>query len=164
MTKHKLLVSYVISFAFTLASLITVGFLVGCDNISNKNQSSSVMNEDEYNEYVKKNHQNEISVSCSFKPTLEITDYIRNTSLEDIIIQNPGMLDNYRNSYSGLYDGAYKFVPANSNLAKVYYLQDFNGFMANNSQYYFDVMSKHHSQQQRKREQDAQQEWDKYLR
>ena len=122
------------------------------------------MTQAEYNDYVKEHHQNDIAVSCSFKPTIAITDYIKNTSLDDIIIQNPGDIYNYRSTSSGLYDGAYKFVPANSNLAKAYYLQDFNGFMHSNSSYYHKVMSKYYDEQRLKREKEAQKEWDKYLK
>ena len=43
------------------------------------------MNEEEYQEYqMQKVQENMIAIETTFAPTLELTDYIRNTSLEEI--------------------------------------------------------------------------------
>ena len=53
-----------------------------------------------------------------------------------------------------------KYVPATSNLAKVYYLEDMGRFIEHNETYYNSIMSKMQKESQGQQEQ---KNWDKYL-
>ena len=54
-----------------------------------------------------------------------------------------------------------KYVPATSNLAKVYYLEDMGRFIEHNQDYYNEVISKIQNDSQQNQEQ---KNWDKYLK
>lgn len=107
---NKVLTTF-ISFITTCLVAVFFVLLVGCDDVKTHNQyqyqyttnknnqhttkkknnqytSKPNTHVDVVNEYIKDNHQDNIAVVLTFKPTHEITDYIKNTSLEDIIIQD----------------------------------------------------------------------------
>ena len=74
----------------TMKNITTILFslficLCGCNNNPKK---SNVISEDEYQKMLQESGT--IAVPATFMPTLELTDEIRESSLEDLIIQNKG--------------------------------------------------------------------------
>lgn len=68
--------------------------VVGCSN--NQRSNSSSMNEEEFQEYDSKKHEEGmIAIETTFEPTLELTDEIRNSTLEDLIKLGKGKLSKY---------------------------------------------------------------------
>lgn len=176
-----------ISFITTCLVAVFFVLLVGCDDVKKHTNHSSVMTTEEYNSFKKENTNDKIAVISTFTPTLEITDYINNTSLEDIIlhdIRKKNSSANYNKEvqhkafesmldYSflpqnrnGLINATseYVYVPVKFNLAKVFYLEDFYTFIKINSDYYQSIESKYYNEQNKKREQERQESWDKYLK
>ncbi len=97
---------------------------------TNNNFSNNVVNE-------KPAPQATIDVNINFEPTIELTDEIRNTTLEELIQNDTRKLE--INEFSYWFEGATKKVPASSNLAKVYYLERLHEFYALNHEYYNKV-------------------------
>lgn len=64
---------------------------VGCGN--NQRSTNSSMNEEEFQKYDSVKHEEGmIAIETTFEPTLELTDEIKNATLEDLIIQGKGKL------------------------------------------------------------------------
>lgn len=62
----------------------------------NQRSMNSSMDEEEFQEYNKqKNDEGQIAIETTFEPTLELTDEIRNSTLEDLIKQGKGKLSRY---------------------------------------------------------------------
>ena len=78
MSKVKL---YIICLVFILSSCT-----------QNQNSTTRSMNEEDYQE---SRSLDEIAVETTFEPTLELTDEIINSSLEDLIKQEKGKLSPY---------------------------------------------------------------------
>ena len=71
--------------------LVISTIAVGCGN--NQRSTSSSMNEEEFQEYDSKKHEEGmIAIETTFEPTLELTDEIKNATLEELIIQGKGKL------------------------------------------------------------------------
>ena len=64
--------------------------LVSCNNNDSCNYTNKSMTEAEWQEYRSSAHNNMIAIETNFEPTLELTDEILNTSLEDLIKQKKG--------------------------------------------------------------------------
>lgn len=179
--------------------LMAMCFLLGCKN--NPSSSRTELNEEEFKEFNEaKNQEGMIAIETTFEPTLELTDEIRNSTLEELIRQRKGKLskadqakqETYRKEMrnkmkkEGLSDDQInsspysqlgpshqyvsptdnvreyklKYVPATSNLAKVYYLEDMGRFIEHNETYYNSIMIK---MQEDSQSQQEQKNWDKYL-
>ena len=180
--------------------LVISTIAVGCGN--NQRSTSSSMNEEEFQEYdIKKHEEGMIAIETTFEPTLELTDEIRNATLEELIIQGKGKLskadqerqDAYmkkfredmrkeglsdsqiknsewiglvassrqpKSSIESARDYELKYVPATSNLAKVYYLEDMGKFIEHNQDYYNSIASRAQDGEQQS---PKQKNWDKYL-
>lgn len=147
------------------------------------------MNEVQAEKWRQQEHPDEIAVESSFTPTVEI-ESIENLSLEYLIMQNcfpktftelqeenaNYTMDDY-NKYIDDYllnerlcgrvgiGQAIKliYVPANSNLAKAYCLQEPYQFKEFNRTYCNNVFNKYDAERRREKEQKAQENWDKYL-
>lgn len=172
-----------------------------------------------------------VKVSVWFSPSLEITDYIRNTSLKDLIKANKGKLSSFDQSLYEKYcnyekkrlsrfgfewiedyksdndyysyherecftigpiflsgemlsveehwleiylparpSAEFKMVPASSNLAKVYYLEDKVGFQVDNPDFVSYIESEMEdeqnmriSQEQEERKDEIARKWEEYL-
>ena len=66
-------------------------FLLGCKN--NQSSSKTEMNEEEFQEFNQaKNQDGMIAIETTFEPTLELTDEIKNSTLEELIRQGKGKL------------------------------------------------------------------------
>ena len=181
-----------------LSLLLLTTSVCGCGN--NPKTSRTEMNEEEFQQYnEQRNEDGMIAIETTFEPTLELTDEIKNSTLEDLIRQGKGKLskvdqeelDNYLLNWRkemkkmGLTDQQIKnsewmarlekrpksqleiardyklkFVPATSNLAKVYYLEDMGRFIEHNETYYYSIISKMQEENQGQQEQ---KNWDKYL-
>ena len=175
-------------------ALMLIVFVWGCGN--SQNTTRIEMNEEEFQEYNQaKNQEGMIAIETAFEPTLELTDEIRKSTLEELIRQGKGKLskvdqakhdtymremrkkmkseglsDEFINSlvssheYVSQTDVAreykLKYVPATSNLAKVYYLEDMGRFIEHNEAYYNSIMSK---MQEDSKGKDELKNWDKYL-
>ena len=71
--------------------LMGVFFLLGCKN--NQSSSKTEMNEEEFQEFNQaKNQDGMIAIETTFEPTLELTDEIKNSTLEELIRQGKGKL------------------------------------------------------------------------
>lgn len=180
--------------------LIISTMAVGCGN--NQRSTNSSMNEEEFQKYDSVKHEEGmIAIETTFEPTLELTDEIRNATLEELIIQGKGKLskadqerqDAYMKNFreemrkEGLSDSQIKnsewiglvassrkpkssivsardyelkYVPATSNLAKVYYLEDMGKFIEHNQDYYNAIANSVHDSIQQS---PKQKNWDKYL-
>ena len=64
--------------------------LVSCNNNDSCNYTNKSMTETEWTEYRSSAHNDMIAIETNFEPTLELTDEIINTSLEELIKQNKG--------------------------------------------------------------------------
>jgi hypothetical protein len=180
--------------------LIISTMAVGCGN--NQRSTNSSMNEEEFQKYDSVKHEEGmIAIETTFEPTLELTDEIKNATLEDLIIQGKGKLSkadqerqdaymkkfredmrkeglsdsqiknsewiglvaSYRQPQSSIEsarDYELKYVPATSNLAKVYYLEDMGKFIEHNKDYYNAIANKVQDGEQQN---PKQKNWDKYL-
>ena len=179
--------------------ILTTLFVWGCKN--NPSSSRTELNEEEFQQHnEQRNEDGMIAIETTFEPTLELTDEIKNSTLEDLIRQGKGKLskadqakqDAYRkemrkkmkkeglseeqinsspysnlvpsHKYKSSTDNAreykLKYVPATSNLAKVYYLEDMGRFIEHNEAYYYSIISKMQEENQGQQEQ---KNWDKYL-
>lgn len=71
--------------------LICAAFLISCNSNNNTTleQNQGGMTEDQYQA---SRPSNTIDIPTTFKPTIELTDEIRNTSLEDLVRQGKGKL------------------------------------------------------------------------
>lgn len=133
-----------------------------------------------------------IDIPTTFRPTMELTDEIRNTSLADLIKQHKGKpsindqdlfnsqlvrLATSEEDRKYFEDAAIhyvlsrranwgdihiKHVSTSSNLAKVFYLQDLCTFVEFNEEYYSNIRNKQSEEQEAEREKNAQENWDKY--
>ena len=72
--------------------------------------------------------QEMIEVGVNFEPRTELTDEIRNTTLVQLIREDTRKI-RIDDQMSYFYEGAVKKVPASSNLAKVYYLENLHAFL-----------------------------------
>ncbi len=179
--------------------LMAMCFLLGCKN--NPSSSRTELNEEEFQEFDGvKNQEGMIAIETTFEPTLELTDEIRNSTLEELIRQRKGKLSKadqakqetyrkemrnkmkkeglseeqinsspysnlvpshkYKSSTDNAREYKLKYVPATSNLAKVYYLEDMGRFIEHNEAYYYSIISKMQEENQGQQEQ---KNWDKYL-
>lgn len=75
--------------AITLLAIICL--VVGCSN--NQTQTNKEFSVDEFQKYAdKKNEDGMIAIETTFEPTLELTEELRKTSLEELIKQGKGKL------------------------------------------------------------------------
>lgn len=165
--------------------VICVFGLAGCNKSP---KQSLIMNETDTNEWLRKEHSNEIAVETSFTPTVDI-EYIESLSLETLVIQNfyrktfrelqkdnPSItyqdyekyVEDYRENERRLHEIStfgvkVKYVPVNSNLAKAYCLQAPYQFKKHNWDYVNNVCNEHRAAQRKEDEQNAQKAWEKYL-
>lgn len=78
---------------FVISTFAIIAFF-GCT--TNQRESTSEMSEDNFQEYNnKKNNDGLIAIETSFEPTLDLTDEIRNSTLEELIKQGKGKLSRY---------------------------------------------------------------------
>lgn len=179
--------------------ILTTLFVWGCKN--NPSSSRTEMNEEEFQQYnEQRNEEGMIAIETTFEPTLELTDEIRNSTLEDLIRQGRGKLSKadqarqeaykkelrkkmkedglsdeqiksnrfsnlefskpYVSSTDVIREYKLKYVPATSNLAKVYYLEDMGRFIEHNEAFYNEIIIKMQEENQGQQEQ---KNWDKYL-
>lgn len=186
--------------------ILTTLFVWGCKN--NPSSSRTELNEEEFQQYnEQRNEDGMIAIETTFEPTLELTDEIRNSTLEDLIRQGKGKLSKadqakqdafikerdhylkesrkemknkgwtdqqiresewvamlrYKKTKSQLEiarEYKLKYVPATSNLAKVYYLENMGKFIEHNEAYYNSIIIKMQEESQGQQEQ---KNWDKYL-
>lgn len=180
--------------------LLTILFVMGCKN--NQSTPKAETNEEEFQEFDETmNQDGMIAIETTFEPTLELTDEIKNTTLEDLIKQGKGHLSKsdqakqdaylkerrkkmesedisnkqtkesdlanivpsrqYVSSTDIIREYKLKYVPATSNLAKVYYLEDMGRFIEHNENFYNEIISKIQEESEQSQEQ---KNWDKYLR
>lgn len=107
-----------------------------------------------------------IQIRSNFNPTIELTDQIRNTTLEQLIYDYCAThkFGNYEVAHylelSLSYNkGKSELVAADSNLAKVYFMQDFEDFMLYNYAYFMLVRNRY----EKSVEKIAQGNWEKYI-
>lgn len=113
---------------------IGVSILTSCNDYNKYNINNNFSNNVVKEEFAP---QATIDVNVNFEPTIELTDEIRNTTLEELIQNDTRKLE--INEFSYWFEGATKKVPASSNLAKVYYLERLHEFYALNHKYYNKV-------------------------
>lgn len=175
----------------------------GCKNAP----KSSILTEDEYRKSLQESGL--IAVPADFMPTMELTDEIRESSLEDLIIHNRGKYskneEKRREKYiqeqvdmarqRALMEGrrftkkeeqaireleallerpispsemalnasvTIKHVPQNSNIAKVFYMENKEMFIFYNMDYYNRVKDKQRFSSREEREKAAQEKWKEY--
>ncbi len=120
-----------------------------------------------------------IAIPSTFVPEIRITDKLNQTSLRDLILSDI-TINNIEDVYQGensfilewstsLYKkkDRSKYVSDQSNLAKVFFIQEKNTFIELNKFYYFkirhDFMDKQLKQQEQLEERSAQSKWNDYL-
>lgn len=120
-----------------------------------------------------------IAISPTFVPNIKITNKLNQSSLRDLILNdinknNIKEIYQHENSfilewYQSLYKqkDKSKYIPDQSNLAKVFFIQEKDTFIKLNKFYYYkirhDFMSKQLKQQELLEEQAAQSKWNDYL-
>lgn len=174
--------------------------MIGMPSCNTSRRHSSVMSATEFRDEVRESGQ--IVIPDYFRPTIELTDKIKNTPLETLIIEteealrlkaweiwrahpNDDVFDendlrtkftkneqevlrdywptlsefdhDYMMSETKLY-----FVNPNSDLAKVFYLQDKRSFKKYNMDYYTDVKKKKEAAEDEKRDAERAASWKKY--
>ena len=177
---HMVTIKDLLLVLFLLAS-ITIGLVIIINNpiqINEKSSNNAVMYGTEWEES-RNNLQDVIMVNTSFKPTLDLSDYIRNTSLDSIIIKTLSSKYSAQTGYEvldipvlngkelmysseAILETRLKGVPATSNLAKVYYLEKKSEFIEHNKQYYDRVVNAYHKSQ--KKQFDNTDSWEEYLK
>lgn len=71
--------------------LLLIAFVSSCGN--NQNNTRAEMNEEEFQEFNEaKSQEGMIAIETTFEPTLELTDEIKNSTLEELIRQGKGKL------------------------------------------------------------------------
>lgn len=121
-----------------------------------------------------------IAIPPTFVPKVEITDKLKQLSLRDLIlndINTKNIREKYQDEKSSMfewYQSLYKrkdkskYVSCQSNLAKVFFIQEKDVFIELNKFYYYkiryDFMHEQIKQQELSEEQAAQSKWDEYLR
>lgn len=157
--------------------------VVGCS--TNQRPTSSSMNEEEFQVYDSTMHEERmIAIKASFEPTLELTDKIRNSTLEELIkerykeykkrLQVEGSTMSYE-TLNFIYPNPHivtaarshgmrevKKVPMSSNLAKVYFLEDFESFYIDNQEYYESIINIQEEEFDNARRKKLKEKWDKY--
>lgn len=119
-----------------------------------------------------------IAIPTMFDPTLKLSDYIKETSLEELIIIFDdeswhkfltGQIDHHpKYRYHTPYDieenmsVELKLMPATSNLAKVYFLQDFRSFYRHNREYYDNIIDSVGNKRREERKKEIQDNWNRY--
>lgn len=145
--------------------------LFSCGN--QKSNGDGTMTESAWRETIPQGH---IVIDAMFNPTMELTETIKNTTLQELIIHRYDSImyhaikhqTGIENLYPPTQAFAYraevhlKTIPAASNLAKVYFLQDFNSFYELNFQFYCAVIDSIQAIRRKERESQAQENWDKY--
>lgn len=158
---------------FKLGTLIMTAVLCLSSCGKQKNNGEGTMTESEWRETIPQGY---IVIDATFNPTLELTETIKNTTLQELIIHrddsimyhaikhNTGMENLYPLTQASTYSAAVhlKTIPATSNLAKVYFLQDFNSFYELNFDFYHAVVDSIQEIRRKERESHAQENWDKY--
>lgn len=155
MKKDDILIALVI-----IACLFVIGYIDYGDTIhewidKRKSKKSSFLTSEEWESQRPKD---QIAIDVKFNPTMELTDEIRNTTLEDLIIkdyirfyeldpiqryiQMQQMYERYRESRRYVMEVHLTYKSINSNIAKIYFLQDLEGFREYNSSYYNQCVKK----------------------
>ncbi len=147
--------------------------LNGCQEPQSKSSEHSMTEE----EYKKSIPENTIVIDASFNPTLKLTKKIRETTLEKLIIKKYDAVTSYCIEHkkdfaeelyptSSPYDVALevelKYVSSKSNLAKIYFLQDYKSFYKYNSEYFDKVVKAENEKNQESERNEAQKNWRKY--
>lgn len=151
--------------------ILIVAFLV----VSCKQQNSNgTMTESEWKETIP---QGAIMIDVMFNPTLELSEKIKETSLEELIIHRfDSIMYNAiknRTNIDELYpisnpiDGTanvveLKAISSTSNLAKIYFLQDFYSFYKHNSSYYQNIIDSMQNKREETRKKEIQENWNRY--
>lgn len=138
-------------------AFLSLLFFTGCNN------NNKVV--DPTYEEARKENPKEIAVNTAFVPTIEITQELEHTSLDDLIIKVYNETHLYKDDNPMIHMSSFnfKYVPANSKLAKAYLLEDTREFIRLNKDYYHKVISAYHNTQKKIREQSAQDAWNDYL-
>lgn len=153
----------------TLIMMTAILCLFSCGK--QKSNGDGTMTESEWRETIPQGH---IVIDTMFNPTMELTESIKNTTLQEFIIHRHDNIMyhaiKHQTGMENLYPQAsaysatvhLKTIPATSNLAKVYFLQDFNSFFELNFNFYCAVIDSVQEIRRKERESQAQENWDKY--
>lgn len=117
-----------------------------------------------------------INIDTTFEPTLELTEKIKKSTLKQLIVEKiqkeikkygyglTYFKDPYKEGAKTYYGKPkVKQVPINSNLSKVYFLESFDSFLENNSDYYYSIVDEENKKNEKKKQSERQKKWDKYL-
>lgn len=180
MKKGYILIALVI-----LACLCVIGYIDYGDTIQDgltnkKSKNSSFLTSEEWESQRPKD---QIAIDVNFNPTMELTDEIRNATLEDLIIKDyirfyeldeiqqlKEMLKQDRLTIEErlylkrltLSDVSLKFVSVNSNIAKIYFLQAPESFREHNSSYYNQCVEKVRQRLELEKKMQNMKNWSKY--
>lgn len=143
--------------------------------VSCKQQNSNgTMTESELKETIP---QGAIMIDVMFNPTLELSEKIKKTSLEELIIHrfDSIMYNAIKNRadidelypISNPIDGTaniveLKAISSTSNLAKIYFLQDFYSFYKHNSSYYQNIIDSVQNKREETRKKEIKDNWNRY--
>lgn len=154
----------------TLIMMTAILCLFSCGK--QKSNGDGTMTESEWRETIPQGH---IVIDAMFNPTMELTETIKNTTLQELIIhrydsimyhaiKHQTGIENLYPPQASAYSAAVhlKTIPATSNLAKVYFLQDFNSFYELNFDFYCAVIDSIQEIRRMGRERQVQENWDKY--
>lgn len=116
---------------------------------------------------------NYINIDTTFEPTLELTDKIKKSTLKQLIVEKVQKdIKAYGNGVPYMENPfdvgkvtkpKVKQIPINSNLSKVYFLEDYDSFVKNNSDYYNSIVEEENKKNENKKQSEKQKKWDKYL-
>ena len=162
----------------TILCVMGIFLFNGCQQPQRKsgtiNEEKHTMTEEEYRNSIP---EDKIAIDASFNPTLKLTKKIRETTLEKLIINKFNEVFSYSIKHkkdfanelyptSSPYDVApeveLKYVSSKSNLAKIYFLQDYKSFYKYNSEYFDNVVKAENETNQESERNEAQKNWSKY--
>ena len=154
--------SYILIALGILACLCVIGYIDYGDTIqeglTNKKSKQSSLETSE--EWESQRSKDQIASEVRFNPTMELTDEIINATLEELIIKDVSTQDElseYRQLFKESRETTseyrdrlryspseihLKYVSVNSNIAKIYFLQNPKGFCEHNSAYYNQCVEK----------------------
>ena len=142
-----------------IVSLLPLTACVGTNNSST--EYSDTLTSDEMLAYassdVSTKERTQIRVPITFDPKTPLTTKLNNTDLNDLVVQKYYNIKNnhktrkepisyaaYRrklNLSQAIKDPEFKYVDVTSNLAKVYFIDDFEGFVRYNSEFYNNIIA-----------------------
>ncbi len=114
-----------------------------------------------------------INIDTTFEPSLELTEKIKKSTLKQLIVEKVQKdIKTYGNGVPYIENPYYarrdtkpkvKKIPINSNLSKVYFLEDFDSFVKCNSDYYNSIVEAENNKREKIMQNERNKKWDKYL-